>query len=138
MTTSRNFRTFLTEYSYFCPRNWNWSQRLVKHSSEFWLVQMSNDLKINTILKRLMKESGETLISLSKSTGVPKSTISEWLSNRSPNPVQAVKVANALGVSLHYLLFGEDDAQEAFQKIMKEDFFKGTFEISIKRVKVRG
>lgn len=85
-----------------------------------------------------MKESGETLISLSKSTGVPKSTISEWLSNRSPNPVQAVKVANALGVSLHYLLFGEDDAQEAFQKIMKEDFFKGTFEISIKRVKVRG
>lgn len=53
-------------------------------------------------------------------------------------PVQEVKVANALGVSLHYLLFGEDDAQEAFQKIMKEDFFKGTFEISIKRVKVTG
>jgi transcriptional regulator with XRE-family HTH domain len=99
---------------------------------------MSNDLKVNTILKRLMKERGETLVSLSKTTGVPKSTISEWLSNRSPNPVQAVKVANALGVSLHYLLFGEDDAQEAFQKIMKEDFFKGTFEISIKRVKVKG
>lgn len=97
----------------------------------------TNDLKINTILKRLMKENGETLISLSKSTGVPKSTISEWLGNRSPNPVQAVKVANALGVSLHYLLFGEDDAQEAFQKIMKEDFFKGTFEIAIKRVKVK-
>lgn len=83
-----------------------------------------------------MHEHGETLISLSKATGVPKSTISEWLSNRTPNPVQAVKVANELGVSLHFLLFGEDDAQEAFQKIMKEDFFKGTFEISIKKVKV--
>jgi transcriptional regulator with XRE-family HTH domain len=99
---------------------------------------MAKDLKINIVLKRLMKESGETLATLAKTTGVPKSTISDWLSNRSPNPVQAVKVANQLGVSLHYLLFGEDDAQEAFQKIMKEDFFKGTFEISIKRVKVKG
>lgn len=85
-----------------------------------------------------MKENTETLVSLSKATGVPKSTISEWLGNRSPNPVQAVKIANHLGVSLHYLLFGEDDAQEPFQKIMKEDFFKGTFEISVKRIKVKG
>ena len=99
---------------------------------------MTNDLKINFILKKLMKVNGETLVSLSKATGVPKSTISEWLGNRTPNPVQAVKIANHLGVSLHYLLFGEDDAQEPFQKIMKEDFFKGTFEISVKRVKVKG
>lgn len=84
-----------------------------------------------------MKENGETLASISKGTGVPKSTISEWLSNRSPNPVQAVKVANHLGVSLHYLLFGQDDAQEPLQKIMKEDFFKGTFEITVKKIKMR-
>lgn len=84
-----------------------------------------------------MKENDESLMTLSKATGVPKSTISEWLGNRTPNPLQAVKVANHLNVSLHYLLFGEDDPQEAIQKIMKEDFFKGTFEISIKRVKVK-
>lgn len=82
-----------------------------------------------------MKEHGDTLASISKATGVPKSTISEWLSNRSPNAVQAVKVANHLGVSLHYLLFGKDDNQEPLQKIMKEDFFKGTFEITVKRIK---
>lgn len=96
-----------------------------------------NTLKINRVLKRLMKERGETLVSIAKATGVPKSTISEWLGNRSPNPIQAVKVAGHLGVSLHYLLFGEDDAQDPLQKIMKEDFFKGTFEINIKRIKVR-
>lgn len=101
-----------------------------------FMDKMKNDLKINVILKRLMKENGETLSSLAKATGVPKSTISEWLSNRTPNPVQAVKVANALGVSLHYILFGEDDALEPLQQIMKEDFFKGTFEISIKKVKI--
>ncbi|MBX2995426.1 MAG: helix-turn-helix domain-containing protein [Bdellovibrionaceae bacterium] len=84
-----------------------------------------------------MAEKGETLVSISQATGVPKSTVSEWLGNRSPNPIQAVLVANHLGVSLHFLLFGEDDAQEPLQRIMKEDFFKGTFEISIKRVKIR-
>lgn len=98
---------------------------------------MKNELRTKHILKKLMNQNGETLNSLSKSTGVPKSTISEWLGNRSPNPVQAVKVANYLGVSLHYLLFGEDDAQDPIQKIMKEDFFKGTFEISVKRIKIR-
>lgn len=71
---------------------------------------MKKELRIKTILKKLMNENGETLVSISKATGVPKSTISEWLGNRSPNPVQAVKVANHLGVSLHYLLFGDDAA----------------------------
>lgn len=98
---------------------------------------MKNELRIKNILKKLMNENGETLASLSKATSVPKSTISEWLGNRTPNPVHAVKVANHLGVSLHYLLFGANDAQEPLQKIIKEDVFKGTFEISIRRVKVQ-
>lgn len=94
------------------------------------------DLKIGKVLKQLMDKDRHTLTSIAKATGVPKSTISEWLGNRSPNPSQAVKVANHLGISLHFLLFGKDDAQEPIQKILKEDFFKGTFEISIKRVKM--
>lgn len=96
----------------------------------------SMELKIGKVLKQFMDKERHTLASISKATGVPKSTISEWLSNRSPNPTQAVKVANHLGVSLHFLLFGKDDSQEPIQKILKEDFFKGTFEISIKRVKI--
>lgn len=96
----------------------------------------SVDLKIGKTLKHLMEKERHTLTSISKATGVPKSTISEWLNNRTPSPVQAVKVANHLGVSLHFLLFGKDDSQEPIQKILKEDFFKGTFEISIKRVKI--
>ena len=97
---------------------------------------MENKLKTKTVLQALMKKQGETLAGLSKSTGVPKSTLAEWQNGRTPNPVQAVKVANYLGVSLHFLLFGQDDAEEPLQKVMKEDFFKGTFEISVKRVKI--
>lgn len=96
---------------------------------------MGDDLKIKTTLKRLMSEKSETLLSLSKSTGVPKSTISEWMANRTPNPVQASKIARHLGVSLHFLLFGEEDPQETIQQILKEDFFSGTFEINVKRIK---
>lgn len=95
----------------------------------------SVELKIGKILKNIMNNERHTLASISRATGVPKSTISEWLNNRAPNPTQAVKVAGHLGISLHFLLFGKDDDQEPIQKILKEDFFKGTFEISIKRVR---
>lgn len=98
---------------------------------------MTKELKIKFILKELMKLKGETLNSLSKASGVPKSTISDWLSNRTPNPIQAAKVASTLGISLHHLLFGEEDPQETLQRIMKEDFFNGTFEINIKRIKLK-
>lgn len=95
------------------------------------------DLKIGKVLKALMEKDRHTLASIHKATGVPKSTISEWLNNRSPNPVQAVKVASHLGVSLHFLLFGKDDSEEPLMKILKEDIFSGTFEISIKRVRIK-
>lgn len=94
------------------------------------------DLKIGKVLKQFMEKERHTLATISKATGVPKSTISEWLNNRAPNPTQAVKVANHLGISLHFLLFGKDDAQEPIQRILKEEFFKGTFEITVKRVKL--
>ena len=94
-------------------------------------------IQIGSTLKALLKVRRMTLKEVSKATGVPSSTLSEWLNNRSPkNPEQIRKVAQYMGVSLHYLLFGEEDAQEPIQKILKEDFFQGTFEISIKRVKL--
>jgi len=95
-------------------------------------------MKLSSTLPELLKQNGMTLRQLSKTSGVPVSTLSEWSSNREPkSPLQTKKVAEALGVTMHYLLFGEDDSQEPIQKILKEDFFSGTFEISIKRVKVK-
>ena len=95
-------------------------------------------MMISTTLPELLKQNGLTLRALSKKSGVPISTLSEWSSNRPPkNPLQVKKVAEALGCTLHYFLFGEDDSQEPIRKILKEDFFSGTFEISVKRVKVK-
>ncbi len=78
-----------------------------------------------------------TLKEISKATGVPSSTLSEWLNNRSPkNPEQIQKVAKYLGVSMHFFLFGDEDSEEPLHKLLKEDVFSGTFEINIKRVKI--
>ncbi len=97
-----------------------------------------SELKIGSVLKKLMEADRHTLTSISKATNVPKSTVSEWLSNRAPNPVHASRVAKHLGVSLHFLLFGVEDSEEPLHKILKEDLFNGTFEINIRRVKVSG
>ena len=75
---------------------------------------------------------------VAKATGVPNSTLSEWLNNRTPkNPEQVRSVAKFLGVSLHFLLFGEEDSEEPLHKLLKEDVFNGTFEINIKTVKIK-
>lgn len=93
-------------------------------------------VKIQTTLKMLLAEQNLSLRDLSKRSGVPYSTLQEWSTNRSPkNPVQIQKVASCLGVSMHYLIFGEEDKAEPLTKLLKEDVFSGTFEINIKRVK---
>lgn len=114
----------------------DWSPRSLRSSSKCGLADMKKELQIKNILKKTMKQQGETLASISKATGVPKSTISEWLSNRTPNPVQVAKVADHLGVSLYTLLFGVEDQQEPITKLLKEEVFSGTFEITIKKVKL--
>mgnify|MGYP006077478831 CR=1 FL=1 len=96
---------------------------------------MDVELKIKDILKELMKKQGETLLSVSQGTGVPKSTIADWMTNRTPNPIQAAKIAKYFGVSLHFLLFGCEDPQDSEKKISFGSIFDGRFEIDIRRIK---
>ncbi|MES3036979.1 MAG: helix-turn-helix transcriptional regulator [Bdellovibrionota bacterium] len=101
-------------------------------------LDMSDEIKIGKVLQLLLKQKNMSMRELAKVSGVPASNLTEWSANRSPkNPVQIKKVAEALGVTMHFLLFGEDDNQEPIQKILKEDFFSGTFEITVKKVKVK-
>lgn len=101
-------------------------------------LSMSEEIKIGKVLQQLLKERNMSMRELAKASGVPASNLTEWSANRSPkNPIQVKKVAEALGVTMHFLLFGEDDNQEPIQKILKENLFEGTFEISIKRVRIK-
>ena len=94
--------------------------------------------QIGRVLSKIIQERRLQLKEISKATGVPATTLAEWQANRTPkNPNQIRAVAKFLGVSLHFLIFGEEDSEEPIQKLIKEDFFQGTFEISVKRIKQR-
>jgi transcriptional regulator with XRE-family HTH domain len=126
----------------FIVINYNNSELLsfLERSAELkWYerIMTSMELKISETLTHLLDERRTTLKHISLATGVPLSTLSEWkASNRNPNTVQVAKVAKHLAVTVHYLLFGTEDSEEPIQKILKEEFFKGTFEITLKRVKI--
>lgn len=95
-------------------------------------------IRIGTTFKRALEEKRYSIKEVSRATGVPNSTLSEWLNNRTPkNPEQVKRVAKFLGVSLHFLLFAEEDSEEPLHKLLKEDLFNGTFEINIRRVRVK-
>ena len=99
------------------------------------MIGMIMKVQIGFVLKRLLEDRRVTLKEVSKATAIPSSTLSEWLNNRSPkNPEQIVKVAKYFEVSLHFLLFDEEDYQEPLNKVMREDIFSGVFEVNIKRV----
>jgi transcriptional regulator with XRE-family HTH domain len=93
-------------------------------------------VKTGLVLRKLLKERRMTFKEISRVTGVPATTIAEWANDRTPkNPEQIRQVAKFLGISVHYLLFGEEDSQDPIAKVFKEDIFSGTFEISIKRIR---
>jgi transcriptional regulator with XRE-family HTH domain len=114
--------------------------RHVGFSYEIRSVRRKGDrmsTQIGKIFSKIIQERRLTFKEISKATGVPATTLAEWKDNRTPkNPSQVQSVARYLGVSMHFLLFGEEDSQEPIQKMIKEDFFQGTFEITVKRVKL--
>lgn len=107
----------------------------VKYGSKMIDLFMEQELKIKDILKDLMKKRGETLLSVSQHTGVPKSTIADWMTNRTPNPVQVVKIAKYFEVSLYFLLFGCEDPLDGGNKMSLDEVLNGRFEIDIRRIK---
>lgn len=114
------------------------------------VVVMKRDLREITIerqvmgsdfgatLERLLKERRITQKELSKAIGVSPKSLSEWVGKggripRSPNQLKAL--ANFFGVSVHYLLFGEDDPQTIVENIFeKTDIHTGLYQITIKKV----
>ncbi len=101
-----------------------------------------HEIKIGPVLKRILKARRLRLKEVSQETGIPYSTLHTWYENRSPKDlVRAQLLADYLGISLHELLFDQPDKQQRNQekaneplKQPAEDFFKGKFEIIIRRL----
>ena len=69
---------------------------------------MSSDFRKN--LKLYVHSSGLSAAAISRKTGVPKQTISDWLAGTRPRHMEDVKlVADLLGVSILTLFFGSEN-----------------------------
>lgn len=95
------------------------------------------ELKLGPTLSALLRQKDLTLKEVGKACGVSVSTLSEWGTGREPkSPIQVAKVAEYLGVTLHYLLFGIEDQQGGIEKILKEQVFSGTYKVTVEKVKL--
>lgn len=95
--------------------------------------------KFGLNLESLMRKRNLTVRSLSKALDVPLKTAQEWAgpTGRLPrNPEALKKLANHFSVSIHYLLFGEDDPQSLLSEVLeKTELHSGLYEIVIRKVK---
>lgn len=87
-------------------------------------------------LKTVLRQKAKTTGDLAKEINVSPKTINDWLTGRTPRDLDAVKrCAEYLGVSVHFLLYGEDDRSNLIEQVLeKTELHTGLYEISIRKV----
>jgi len=99
-----------------------------------------SQMRIGSVFKKLLEDQHISLKEVSVQTSIPYSTLHTWLQNSPPKDInKAKRLASFFGISLDHLLFGEEttahfQSEEPKIKRMKEDFFKGVFEITVRKV----
>ncbi len=92
-------------------------------------------MKLGKIIESLCKERGWTVAKLARESGVPVQTIHNWSTARGAvNPDQVKKISQTLGVSVHYLLYGESDPQEQPSEEILKEIFSGDVRVTLHRV----
>lgn len=65
------------------------------------------------IFVRLLEQSGKKASDVSKATGIPSSTFSDWKKGKSsPKTEKLQKIADYFGVTLKYLMTGKEEPEE--------------------------
>lgn len=86
-----------------------------RHATNFvvWGVFVNTIQKSYSVFAKLIEEKGITVYRLFKITGVPQSSISEWKRGNSiPKIDKLIKIAEYFGVSVEYLISGEENEQK--------------------------
>lgn len=90
------------------------------------------------ILEDLMDQKNLSIAKLAKELSVSPKTVQEWVGKggRIPrNPESLKKLASYFDISVHYLLFGEDDPKNLIENFLeKTEIHSGLYEITIKKV----
>jgi transcriptional regulator with XRE-family HTH domain len=110
------------------------------------IKRKKKEAPFSKILCDLMDKRGVKISEAAKVAGVSISTISDWKTGSTPQDMFAVKkLAKHLGVSLEYLLTGEDTQNQSYVENKKlEDLFEigdslyeGIAKISIQKINLK-
>ena len=94
-------------------------------------------IKIKTVLKKLLHEHDLTAAQLARATKTPPQTINNWLSGQEPRNLTQIKsVADYFGISVDYLVYGQEDKKSkmAFEEY-EDEINAGMFEVVLRRVR---
>lgn len=91
-------------------------------------------VRLDKTLGQLLKDKNISARELARQTGIPQSTINNFLSGRGPHkPEQILSIAKYFSVSMELLLFGEDDRPPTLSDVLTEGLFEGWLKVKIER-----
>jgi len=89
-------------------------------------------------LKELMKAKRLSATDIAKILQLPTKSVQEWVgpSGRTPRDLSVIKkLASLFGVSVHYLMYGEEDPHNLLASALeKTEIHTGLYEIVIRKV----
>jgi transcriptional regulator with XRE-family HTH domain len=89
------------------------------------------------VLKKLIRQRGLTTAELAHAVSISPKTISDWLAGSVPRDLNSVRAcARYFHVSLHFILFGEEENLNGLPKeiVEKAELQPGRYEIIVRRV----
>ena len=94
-------------------------------------------MELKSILRRIIREKGITVVALSRGAKIPVQTLHGWLQGSEPKSIRQLKsVADYLGVDLDYLCFGiKPTVQKNKLELLEDEINAGIFEVVLRRVK---
>lgn len=105
-----------------------------KDLTEAPTMTKKKELCVGETLSLLLRGKKMTAKELSQRAGVPLSSVHHIINNRPIKNIMALeRIAEELGVSLHFLLFGKPDEREEKNTTLHSDLFSGLFEIVVRK-----
>lgn len=106
----------------------------LSHESENPRVFRMKKAKLDKVLKALLKDRGMKASDLSKATGIPGATLSPLLNGgQTQRPEHLLVLSQFFGVSIEFLLFGEDNQKSSLDEVFTEGIFEGWLKVKIER-----
>ena len=91
-------------------------------------------IELSANLKKLLKDRRTSVRALSRELNIPQSTLNSIVAGKQPGSLeQLLKLARYFGVSMEYLITGEDVRPPTLDEVLTQDVFSGWLNVTIKR-----